>query len=135
MMGLLNSVLIALSRRNGFQNSEMGAVASLLGRDAPGYGLLGLKEQFENSGMGELVDSWISTGHNLPVEPHQIQQVLGNDKLHDMADMLGLSELEVAVRMSHLLPNAVDHLTPEGELPPGGLGRVNELLGRIVHLQ
>ena len=29
-MGLLNAVLIALSRRNGFENSELGAVAGLL---------------------------------------------------------------------------------------------------------
>jgi uncharacterized protein YidB (DUF937 family) len=130
-MGLLNSVLIALSRRNGFENSEMGAVAGLLGRDAPCDGVHGLVEQFQASGMGELVDSWIATGANLPVQPHQIQQVLGPEKLRGMADQLGLSELEVAVRMSELLPSAVDSLTPQGRLPVGGLGSVNELLGRL----
>ncbi|WP_133700578.1 YidB family protein [Roseateles toxinivorans] len=131
MMGLLNAVLIALSRRNGFENSELGAVAGLLGRDAPGEGVTGLVEQFESSGMGELVDSWIGPGENLPVEPHQIQQVLGRETLQGMADQLGLSELEVAVRMSQLLPDAVNRLTPQGHLPPRGLGSVNELLGRL----
>jgi uncharacterized protein YidB (DUF937 family) len=62
----------------------------------------------------------VSTGSNLPISPAQIQQVLGNTGLDQLAAKAGLSPEVVSAKLAEILPHAVDALTPEGKLPEGG---------------
>ncbi len=80
-------------------------------------GLGGLLNQFQQSGQGNLMNSWIGSGQNAPTTPNQISQALGPDTLRELAQRTGLPEDQVASQLSQELPRVVDKLTPEGRLP------------------
>lgn len=140
-MGLLDSVLggVLGSLQGGQGGGQAGggnadllkAVVGMLGNDAAGGGLGGLVAKFQQSGLGDVVQSWISSGQNMPVSADQISNVLGNDTLGGLAQRLGLNPADVAGQLSQVLPQVVDQLTPGGQMPAGGLGSVGDLLGQL----
>jgi uncharacterized protein YidB (DUF937 family) len=80
-------------------------------------GVQGVVNEFEKNGLGPTVKSWISTGPNQPISPEQVQKVLGPDLVQQLAAKSGLSAQELLQRLSQVLPQAVDKLTPNGEIP------------------
>jgi uncharacterized protein YidB (DUF937 family) len=127
-MGILDSVMNALNSSSGAPGAgtSSSAVASavlsmLQGQGGAVNGLGGLMQAFESGGLGHLFQSWVSNGQNLPVSAEQIQSVLGNsgvlERIGQMAG--GLQASEVAQHLSTLLPQIVDHLTPNGQVHPG----------------
>lgn len=105
------------------------AVSSLLEQQG---GVAGLVQQFQQGGLSEVVSSWVGTGQNLNISPEQIQAVLGSGPLADIAAKLGISPAEAASTVSQWLPQIVDKLTPNGQLPAEGgdvLGQAASLLG------
>lgn len=137
-MGLLDSVVGALGAggaggAGGGQGELMNAVIGLLGQGGGVGGLAGLLEQFQRSGLGDVAASWVSTGQNLPVSADQLTQVLGHDTIGHLAQQLGLSNGDLAGQLSQLLPQVVDQLTPNGQLPTGGLGDLGSLLGGLLN--
>ena len=86
-----------------------------------GAGIGGLVSAFQKNGLGDVVASWISNNTNLPISAEQIQSVLGQGPLQDLASKMGLSTGDVASTLSERLPGLVDQLTPNGELPSGDL--------------
>lgn len=133
-MGLLDSVLGAVvgQTQAGGNSQLIQLVRRMLANDAPGGGLAGLVEQFQRSGMADVVNSWISTGNNLPISADQLSNVLGPEALGQLAQQLGLSQGQAAAQLSDVLPQVVDQLTPGGQLPQEGLGELSDLLGRFV---
>jgi uncharacterized protein YidB (DUF937 family) len=138
LMGLLDSVVGALAggqggAQGGGQAALISAVLSMLSQNgSAGGGLGALVEKFQQGGLGDVVGSWISTGQNLPVSPNQLENVLGSDMLGQLAGQLGLSQGDVSAQLSQWLPQAVDQLTPTGQLPEaGGLGDIGAILGRF----
>ena len=83
-------------------------------------GIGGLAQSFRDKGLGGLMDSWISTGQNLPISTDQIQQVLGNEQIAALAAKLGIPHDQIAAHLSELLPQVIDKLTPGGQVPVGG---------------
>ena len=139
-MGLLDSVLGALGGARGPGGAASGdalqAVIAMLAQSGPdGCGLDGLVRQFQQGGLGELVASWIGTGRNLPVSPEQLLGVLGEERLGQFAHLLGVSRGDAALQLSSLLPQVVDRLTPDGQLPDtasDGLGDIGSVLDRLT---
>lgn len=86
-----------------------------------GGGVLGglgdLLEQFRNAGQGRKADSWVSTGQNEPIHDNEMEQALGPDLLDALSRQTGLSRQELVRRLSQVLPETVDQLTPSGQLP------------------
>ena len=80
-------------------------------------GLGGLLERFQQSGHGNVMNSWIGSGQNQPVQPSQLGTVLGPDIIKVLAQRSGLSEDELTRQLSQVLPAVVDKLTPNGRLP------------------
>jgi uncharacterized protein YidB (DUF937 family) len=80
-------------------------------------GLQGVVSEFEKNGLGDTVKSWVGTGSNQPVSPAQVHQVLGPDLLQQLSAKSGLSVEELLQKLSQVLPQAVDHLTPGGTIP------------------
>jgi uncharacterized protein YidB (DUF937 family) len=99
-------------------------------RGGAGGGLAGLIERFQANGMGDIANSWVSSGQNLPVSSDQLSQVLGAQQMSDLASRFGLSTGDLGAQMSQALPQAVDQLTPGGQLPEGGLGDLLSMLTR-----
>lgn len=118
-MGLLDSVVGALAGGQGGGNNGLVDVVMQLINSQPG-GLGGLVQSFQQSGLGEVVNSWVSTGQNLPVSAEQLQAVLGGGQLQDIAAQLGVSSEQASGSLAELLPQVVDKLTPDGQLPQGG---------------
>ncbi|HEX6727307.1 MAG TPA: YidB family protein, partial [Nitrospira sp.] len=112
----------------GGQNSLLQAVAGLLGKDSSIGGLVGLVQAFQKNGLGEIVDSWVSTGKNLQVAPNQIEQVLGSDLLSQLADKAGFSSGAASSQLAGILPDLVDKLTPNGKIEAGGIDQLMKLV-------
>jgi len=93
-------------------------------------GVNGLIQQFEQQGLGELISGWVGGGTNVPINPDQIVQAIGQDKITAIASKVGLSEQEVTEGVAKLLPVIVGHLTPNGTAPAAGTGQLeSEALG------
>jgi uncharacterized protein YidB (DUF937 family) len=80
-------------------------------------GVQGILTQFEQHGLGDTVKSWISTGVNLPINAEQIQKVLDNETVTKLAGTLGIPLDQVAAQLAEHLPQLIDKLTPDGQIP------------------
>jgi uncharacterized protein YidB (DUF937 family) len=80
-------------------------------------GVQGVVSQFEKNGLGATVQSWVGTGPNQPVSPDDVQRVLGPDLLKQLSEKSGASIQELTQKLAHVLPQAVDKLTPDGTIP------------------
>ncbi len=80
-------------------------------------GLGELVDRFTQSGQGQTAESWVKTGPNEPVTPHQLEQAIGPEALETLSRQTGLSREELLARLSRELPDAVDRYTPHGRLP------------------
>ncbi|MDR3379692.1 YidB family protein, partial [Cupriavidus basilensis] len=70
-------------------------------------------------GLGEQVNSWIGTGANQAVSPSALASALGGTgALESLAEKTGLSQDDVAAHLSEGLPELIDKLTPQGQVPP-----------------
>lgn len=118
-MGLLDSVVGSLAAGNAQGGNGLLDVVMQLVNNQPG-GLAGLVQSFQQGGLGEVVNSWVSTGQNLPISADQIGAVLGGGQLQNIAAQLGVSPEQASGSLADLLPRVVDQLTPNGQLPQGG---------------
>ena len=119
-MGLFDQVVGALSgNQSGGANALLETVMQLVNNPQTG-GLDGLVQSFHQGGLAEIVNSWVSTGANLPISAEQIQSVLGGGSLQDMAAKLGIGQQQASGSLAELLPQVIDQLTPNGQLPQGG---------------
>lgn len=91
-------------------------------------GLSGLVQIFHEKGLGGIVNSWVSTGQNLPISAEQIRGVLGNEQVQQFATKVGISPDLATSKIAELLPVVVDKLTPDGKVPEGG-GLLQQALG------
>lgn len=105
--------------------------ASLLGNDGQHGGLGGLAGKFQQAGLGDVMASWVGSGENQPISGQQIGDVLGQDALSGLARQLGVNESDAAGQLAGFLPGLIDHLTPAGQAPQGGLGNAGDLLGML----
>ena len=107
-----------------------GILGGLLAGGAAGSVLSGglgdLLKQFQQKGQGDAANSWVSTGPNKTIAPGDLANALGADQLDQLSSQSGLSREELLQGLSQYLPQAVDHLTPEGRLPSE-----TELSGRL----
>jgi len=95
-------------------------------------GVDGLVSTLRAGGLGGVVDSWISTGSNQPADPQQLGAALGPDTTQQLSAKTGISVEALLPMLAAFLPMIIDHLTPGGQLPPGGgVGSLNDLGGLI----
>jgi uncharacterized protein YidB (DUF937 family) len=98
-------------------------------------GALGeLTNKFQSAGLGNILQSWIGTGQNLPISPDQVSKVLGAGTVADLAKKAGIGEQETSGALASLLPQVIDKISPGGKVPaandPGGaLASLGKLLG------
>jgi uncharacterized protein YidB (DUF937 family) len=75
----------------------------------------------------------VSTGQNLPISAGQITQVLGSGNLQDIAKQLGIGHADAAGGLASLLPNIVDHLTPNGAVQDDAVQQgLNLIKGKLL---
>ena len=102
----------------GEQKSDI--LSDLLGRITGGgkdkSALDSLVKGMAAKGLGQVVKSWIAKGPNMLISADQVRDVVGDAKLKDLSGKLGIPEDQVASLLSEKLPDAVDKLTPDGDV-------------------
>ena len=122
-MGLLDQLGQAAGGMLGVGNANplLKAIVSLLDKNSSIGGLEGLIQSFQRNGLADIVNSWVGTGQNLPISSDQIKQGLGSDLVGQLASKTGLSSDAASSQLANLLPGLIDKLTPDGNVPAGGL--------------
>jgi uncharacterized protein YidB (DUF937 family) len=110
-MGLLDGLI------GGVVGAEMISVVN--GVIEKHGGLQGVVSQFQQQGMGNTIKSWIGTGANEPITADQIHQVLGSDTVTQLAAKFGMTPDELSAKLSTVLPQVIDKMTPAGVVPGG----------------
>jgi len=105
-MGLLDGLL------GGAVGAEMVTVVN--GLIQKHGGVQGIVAQLEQQGLGNTVRSWVGTGANQPITADQIHQAFGPDTLKQLAAKIGMTPEDLASKLSQILPQAIDKLTPSG---------------------
>ncbi len=129
---ILGAVLGGGQQGGGGLNSQLiNAAIGMLGNDGGQGGLGGLVAKFQQAGLGDAMGSWIGTGDNQPVNADQVSSALGQDTISDLASKLGMNQGDAASQLSQILPGLINHLTPNGQAPAGGLGNAGDLMGML----
>lgn len=119
--GLARELLPKLFGGGGTNPSPlMSIITSLLTNPQTG-GLGGLVEAFKGQGMGDIINSWVGTGKNLPISPSEIMKALGEDRLRGFSEQAGLGREEISGGLASILPDIIDKLTPQGKIPDNRL--------------
>ncbi|MEV3854565.1 YidB family protein [Streptomyces sp. NPDC050095] len=83
----------------------------------------GLMDMITKSGLvsQDQLDSFIGKGDNQPISPEQVKQAIPDETLDKLAEEAHVSRDQVAEQVAQKLPEAIDKLTPEGQVPTGSL--------------
>jgi uncharacterized protein YidB (DUF937 family) len=102
----------------GLSGSGMGGgLGGLLG-GLGGAGALGaLINRFQQSGFGQQAQSWVSTGQNQPIAPHEVENALGDKAVDELQQQTGMPRQQLLSELAHELPQAINEATPQGRVP------------------
>ncbi len=95
---------LSFPRQNGGEGGILGGLADLL-------------SQFTNPVQAAKARSWVDTGPNGDLAPEDLEAVLDPSTMEDLMQQTGLGRAELLQRLSAILPEAVDKMTPNGRLP------------------
>jgi len=110
----------AFGQQGGGLTDILGQVLGGAGGGGAAGGLGGLLDLLQRAGFGEQAKSWVSRGPNQAIPPEAMSQIFGRDGLEQISRQAGLSEEDTSRGLSHLLPELVDRVTPEGDVPDFG---------------
>jgi uncharacterized protein YidB (DUF937 family) len=128
----LDSGLGGLAGRNQAQggNLLLQVVLSLLQQNG---GLEAVLGKLRQGGLGQQADSWVSTGQNMNISPDQLQQIFGSSTISDLASQLGMPEDQAGSTMAQVLPEVINHLTPQGQVPENGDEEIAQGLSMLAN--
>jgi len=133
-MSLLDTLGSLLNSSSGQQqgggHQALIAAAMEFVNSQPG-GLNGLIQKFEQGGVGDVIQSWVSNGENQPIAPDQLHNVLGNETVSALAQKIGLQPDQVSGLLAQVLPHIVNAGTPNGEVPAQGTLNTENVLGTL----
>jgi uncharacterized protein YidB (DUF937 family) len=99
-------------------NSQLGgALAGAAAGTAVSGGLGSLVNQFRNAGLGQQVESWVANGPNHSITADQINAVIGQGKIAEIAQQAGIDPAQMSQLLAQALPHLIDKLTPGGQIP------------------
>jgi len=113
-MGLTETLTDAM-KSSGVPDKYIASVTKMM--EDGSLRLSKLKERVQQSELGDVFDSWVGNGENKPITADQVKATADPENLKRMADEAGGTVDEAAEELSKAMPEVVDKLTPEGELP------------------
>ncbi len=134
-MGLLDGMLgnVLGGMMGGGQQGAQGQsplIAILLQMLQQNGGLQGMLAKMQQTGFGDQAQSWVGTGQNMPISPDALAQIFGQGQLRKIAEQLGMPQQDVAGGLAQLLPDVVDQMTPQGQIPDND----NDLVAQTLAL-
>lgn len=128
---MLSNILgsVASSILNNGNNNQSVAIQLIQVLLQSQGGIEGIIKRFQESGLEEILKSWISTDEkNQPISANQVVEVIGQENMSQAAQKVGVSELDASNVLAEYLPKMVDMLTPNGQLPDLNNLNVNDLM-------
>jgi uncharacterized protein YidB (DUF937 family) len=120
-MGILDSLENSPAFRGALGQLEAAVLPvvlnEVLGQGGQG-GLNAIVAKLEQAGLGAQVKSWIGNGQNLPITADQLRAALGSDVVKQLAARFNVPIDKLSEVLAQQLPQAVDHASPAGTLPP-----------------
>ena len=115
--GGLGGLIAMVTQNPQIMNALTGLLSTRDSSIGGSGGLAGIVEAFQKNGLGDVMSGWISTGPNPPVSAAQVSDVLGSKTIGQFANAAGVPDAQAGSLLAGLLPAAVDHLTPGGNMP------------------
>jgi uncharacterized protein YidB (DUF937 family) len=136
-MGLLDQITGALGGASsggggggGGQPDMMQIVMTLIQQAG---GIEGLMAKLQQGGLADAASSWVGNGQNAPVSGQQLEGALGSDLLGSLAKQAGMGQGDLAGSLSQMLPQLIDSMSPNGQMPSGGgMPDLGGLLGSLL---
>lgn len=132
---MLSNILgsVASSILNNGNNNQSVAIQLIQVLLQSQGGIEGIIKRFQESGLEEILKSWISTDEkNQPISANQVVEVIGQENMSQAAEKVGVSELDASNVLAEYLPKMVDMLTPNGQLPDLNNLNVNDLMAQAA---
>jgi len=110
------------------------ALSGLIGDGDGGIDIAGLIEKFTSGGgLGDMVGSWLGDGENEGVDPTQLLEMFGGDKIAEFASNLGVDQESATQGLSDILPQLLDQGSAGGDLleSVGGLDSVFDFVKKL----
>ncbi|QND68442.1 YidB family protein [Mesorhizobium loti] len=98
-------------------NDPQGGILDQISKGVSGTALGDILDRFRGAGAGSKVDSWVGTGPNEPIQPSDVEAAIDEDTLTSLSMQTGLSREDLIRRITRDLPEAVNKMTPNGDLP------------------
>jgi len=93
----------------GLDLGDIGnALSGLLANKEGGLDLGALMGSLSDSGLGDIVSSWLGSGENASISVDQVTELVGSDKISEFASQLGISQESAAAALTDALPEVVD---------------------------
>jgi uncharacterized protein YidB (DUF937 family) len=105
----------AATQPPGTSGKEPGTITSGVLKGLPS--LDSLMERFRHNGHADKMDSWVGSGQNQPIQPHELEKALGPESIDHLGKETGLPRDQLLSELSKMLPQVVDKLTPNGRPP------------------
>lgn len=132
---MLSNILVSVASsilNNGNNNQSVAIQLIQVLLQSQG-GIEGIIKRFQESGLEEILKSWISTDEkNQPISANQVVKVVGQENMSQAAEKVGVSELDASNLLAEYLPKMVDMLTPNGQLPDLNNLNVNDLMAQAA---
>lgn len=98
-------------------------------------GLSGVLAKFNQSGLGQKAQAWVSAGHDsATMTGSEVQPLFDACEIDDLAQQTGATPDEVRDGLAELLPNVVSELTPSSDLAadePIANAEISEILAQF----
>ena len=130
-MGLLDELAGSVLGNSQQQQGQSPLLQAAMGLIQQNGGLPGLLAKFQQSGLGQHAESWVSSNANLPISAEQLHQVLGSGAIAQIASQLGMDHGQVSGGLAQLLPQLVNQLTPNGSVPANHADLLSEGLALL----
>ena len=120
----LGTQLLASKLGSGADSAAItSALGGLLSGSGGQAGLGGIIAAMQGKGLGDTAESWLGDGDNADISTDQIREVVGSDKIADMASQLNTDEGSLLDGLKDALPQIIDKSSSGGSLldSAGGL--------------
>lgn len=135
---LMGSYLGGSRERNPFGSGSQTQGGNLLLQIAlmllqQNGGLEGVLGKFRQGGLAQHADSWVGTGQNMDISGDQLQQVFGPSTISDVASKLGMPTGQAGSVMAQILPELINQLTPQGQVPENSNQDISDELSKLAN--
>ncbi|HHJ20698.1 MAG TPA: DUF937 domain-containing protein [Gammaproteobacteria bacterium] len=118
LMKLGSELLMSKLGGNASADGLSSVLGNLLGGgdSGSGGGLSSLMSAMQEKGLGSIAESWLGDGDNEEISTDQVKDIVGSDKIAEMASQLNTDENSLLSGLKDALPQMVDKSSSGGSL-------------------